>query len=66
MMIVMTKKHNNLRARAKDLASKSIALVKDGKHLEGLLQETLNFLKDLKEETPSLKDEFVAAYNHYF
>lgn len=66
MIIVMAKEHDNLRALGKKVASNALAHIKEGKHLERLLEETLISIKYLKEEVLSLKDEVVASSDRYF
>lgn len=62
----MAKEHDNLRALYKKVASKALAHIKEGKHLERFLEETINSIKYLEEEVLSLKDEVVASSDRYF
>lgn len=52
--------------RAKEVATKSLAHVKEGKRLEKSLEEALNSVKGLMEEASFLKDEIIVTSDQYF
>lgn len=57
----MKKELDGVRIRAREVATKAMACIKEGKLLEKLLEEAPNHVKGMKKEASSLKDEIVAV-----
>lgn len=64
--MVLMNEHDNLRTCARKAATKALARVQEGKHLEQSLEKALHYVKGLEEEMSSLKDEIMVTSSHYF